>query len=605
MLFLIFGSIGGVIFVLWWMITVSKWFQAWEDEPIIRYSIDVPKPAGDGTALENPSIKVGRLPEFTVSSNPLQAPGSTAIQCYAPATGEFLGLVNPATPEGIDRAIEKAQSAQERWARTTFSQRRQVLRCLQNYIIENQDDICRICCLDSGKTMIDAELGEILVTVEKLRWTILHGEKALTASRRPTNLLMAYKKNVVRYEPLGVVAALVSWNYPFHNLVGPIISAIFAGNGIVVKVSENTAWSATYFSLIVKGALHVCGQNSNLVQVVSTWPATANYLTSHPSISHITFIGSRPVAKLVAASAAKSLTPVLAELGGKDAALVLDTAHKDIPRIVEILLRGTFQAAGQNCIGIERVIATPKVYDKLILELEPRIKAIRVGSGLDAPKDDQVDMGAMISDSSFDRLEKLIESAVKDGARLLVGGKRLNHPKYHSGHYFQPTLLVDVTQDMDIANEECFGPICVLMQAKTTQEACKIANSAPFGLGASVFGNRGTENEACITHLKTGMVAINDFAAYYAVQLPFGGVRGSGYGRFAGEEGLRGLCNIKAVCDDRWGWAGIKTAIPKQIRYPIPETEKGFRFTKAVVEIGYGSGIKGRFAGLRKILKNS
>ena len=144
MLFLSFGSIGGVIFVLWWMFTVSKWFQAWEDEPIIGSSIDVPKPAGDGTALENPSIKVGSLPDLQSVLTQLPAPGSTAIQCYAPATGEFLGFVNPTTLEGIDRAIEKAQSAQEKWERTTFTQRQQVLRHIQNFIIENQEDICRI-----------------------------------------------------------------------------------------------------------------------------------------------------------------------------------------------------------------------------------------------------------------------------------------------------------------------------------------------------------------------------------------------------------------------------------------------------------------------------
>ena len=159
----------------------------------------------------------------------------------------------------------------------------------KDYIIENQEDICRISCLDSGKTMIDASLGEILVTVEKLRWTILHGEKALRSSSRPTNLLMAYKTNRVEYEPLGVVAALVSWNYPFHNLIGPMISAIFAGNGIVVKASENTAWSASFFTLIVKGALQVCGHDPQLVQTVTCWPQTANHLTSHPSISHVTF----------------------------------------------------------------------------------------------------------------------------------------------------------------------------------------------------------------------------------------------------------------------------------------------------------------------------
>ncbi|KAH7409485.1 putative aldehyde dehydrogenase-like protein C21C3 [Cadophora sp. MPI-SDFR-AT-0126] len=577
-------------FVAIWMYYGIKFFTWLTSEEIIKYQIEVPNPPGDGRVMEKPSIK---------------APGSTAIQCYAPATGEFLGLVNPTTPEGIDRAIEKAQTAQEKWKNTTFAQRRQVLRCLLQHILDNQEEICRVACLDSGKTMIDATLGEILVTVEKLRWTLRHGEKALKPSSRPTNLLMMYKKNTVVYEPLGVVAALVSWNYPFHNLLGPMISAIFAGNGIVVKASENTAWSSNYFSLIVKGALAVCGHNTNLVQVVTTWPQTANYLTSHPSISHVTFIGSRPVAKLVAASAAKSLTPVVAELGGKDAAIVLDSAARDLPRIVEILLRGTFQAAGQNCIGIERIIATAQVYDQLVMMLEPRIKALRVGSALDAPKDSQVDVGAMISDVSFDRLEKLISSAVKDGAQLLVGGKRLEHPVHHSGHYFQPTLLVGVTPEMAIANEECFGPICVVMKAKDAEDSCRIANAPDFGLGASVFGKPGFTVDAIVKHLKTGMVAVNDFAVYYAVQLPFGGQRGSGYGRFAGEEGLRGLCNLKAVCEDRFFWAGIKTAIPEQVRYPIRDTKRGYEFTRAVVEVGYGVGPWQKVKGLLRMRRNS
>lgn len=587
--YLILFAVGGLTFVFGWMYYMINLFEWLTPEKVIKYTLDVPTRPAERKILEKPSIK---------------ASGTTAIQCYAPATGEFLGFANPHTPEGIDRAIEKSQAAQVKWAKTTFAQRRQVLRCIQAFVMDNQEAICQVACIDSGKTMIDATLGEILVTVEKLTWTIKHGEKALQPSKRPTNLLMMYKKNTVLYEPLGVVAALVSWNYPFHNLIGPMISAIFSGNGIIVKASENTAWSASYFSLIVKGALHVCGHDPNLVQTVVTWPQTANYLTSHPGISHVTFIGSRPVAKLVAASAAKSLTPVVAELGGKDAAIILDSAVDDLPRIIEILLRGTFQAAGQNCIGIERIIATPKIYDKLILALEPRIKAIRVGSILDAKDGEQIDMGAMISDACFDRLEKLVQSAVKDGARLLAGGKRYNHPVHHHGHYFQPTFLVDVTADMEIANEECFGPICVLMRAKTISESVQIANAPDFGLGASVFSANDNPLKYVVSNLKTGMVAINDFAAYYAVQLPFGGVRGSGYGRFAGEEGLRGLCNLKAVCQDRWGWAGVSTAIPAQIRYPIPDTKRGYEFTRAVVEIGYGIGIAGGVKGLRRMWNN-
>ena len=195
-----------------------------------------------------------------------QVAGSTAVQCYAPATGQFLGLINPSTPEAIDRAIKQAQEAQAQWATTTFRQRRAVLRSMLQYVLDNQKEICRIACLDSGKTLVDAQLGEILVTTERLKWTLDHGEKALLPSRRPTNLLMTYKRNTVRYEPLGVVAALVSWNYPFHNLIGPVISALFAGNGIVVKVSEQTAWSSAYFANIARGALVAHGHSPALVR---------------------------------------------------------------------------------------------------------------------------------------------------------------------------------------------------------------------------------------------------------------------------------------------------------------------------------------------------
>jgi acyl-CoA reductase-like NAD-dependent aldehyde dehydrogenase len=510
--------------------------------------------------------------------------------------------VNPATPNAIDRAIEQARAAQATWATTSFRERRAVLRTLLQHVLDNQEQICRVACLDSGKTMVDAQLGEILVTAEKLEWTIKHGEKALRPSRRPTNLLMAYKRNTVHYEPLGVVAALVSWNYPFHNLTGPVISALFSGNAIVVKVSEQTAWSSPYFTNIIRGALVAHGHSPALVQTVVCWPQAAGHLTSHPGISHITFIGSRPVCHKVAASAAKALTPVVAELGGKDASIVLDSVSKrDLPRIAEILLRGSFQAAGQNCIGIERIITTPALYPKLIALLEPRVRALRLGPGPAA------DVGAMISDSSFARLEGLIADAVAQGARLLAGGKRFVHPDHPTGHYFAPTLLVDVTPDMAIANEECFAPIMVLMCAPSGEadDVLAVANAPHFGLGSSVFGSESDPRLAKIVRgIKAGMVAVNDFGATAAVQLPFGGVAGSGYGRFYGEEGLRGLCNIKAVCEDRAAWLGVRTAIPKPMQYPVPDQERSWRFARGVVEVGYGMGIWRKAGGVRGILEN-
>ncbi|KAI1125791.1 Aldehyde/histidinol dehydrogenase [Nemania abortiva] len=553
-------------------------------ETPLRYSVPPPKLPEETKILENPSIK---------------AAGTTAIQCYAPATGQFLGFVNPSTPAGLDRAIAQAAAAQEKWAQTSFAERRRVLRSMLRHVLDNQEQICRVSSLDSGKTMVDAQLGEIMMTAEKLQWTIKHGEKALRPDRRPTNLLLSYKRGTVYYEPLGVVAALVSWNYPFHNLMGPIISSIFAGNGVVVKVSEQTCWSAAYYTSIARGALVAHGHDPALVQSVVCWPQTAAHLTSHPGIAHVTFIGSRPVCHAVAASAARSLTPVVAELGGKDAAMVLDSAARDLPRIAEILLRGTFQASGQNCIGIERIIATPKVYDRLVALLTPRVRALRLG--LDK------DVGAMVSDASFTRLEGLVADAVASGAKLLAGGKRYVHPDHPSGFYFTPTLLADVTPDMAIANEECFGPIMIVLRApdSSASSVLSLANAPAFGLGASVYGSDSDPTlRAIVRGIRAGGVAVNDFAVFYAIQLPFGGVGGSGYGRFAGEEGLRGLCNVKSVCEDRFGFLGVRTAIPAPARYPVADQEKGWRFTRGVVGIGYGITLVEKVWAVLDVLRN-
>ncbi|KAG9552374.1 Aldedh-domain-containing protein, partial [Aureobasidium melanogenum] len=561
-----------------------------ESEAAVDFEVPLPKqcePGWQGEVLHEPSLKIS---------------GSSAVQCYCPATGQLLGVINPSTPDGIDRAIARAQDAQRTWALTTFSQRRKVLRTLLKYVLTHQDDIATAACLDSGKTRVDALFGEILVTAEKLKWTIDHGEKALQPSSRPTNLLMMYKSNSVVYEPLGVVAACVSWNYPFHNLLGPIISALFTGNAIIVKGSEQTAWCSVFFADIVKGALVACGHSPELVHALTCWPTTAEHLTSHPGISHLTFIGSKPVAHHVCTSAAKALTPVVVELGGKDAAIILDAPNgkpmgkSELQRIESIIMRGVFQSAGQNCIGIERVVAMPLAYDYLLSVLPPRIRSLRLGNALTST---EVDVGAQVSPANFGKLESLIAEAVSQGAILLAGGKRHSHPEYPQGHYFTPTLLAEVTPEMRIAQEECFAPICLLMRAETVDHAITITNSTIYGLGCSVFGPASSPLHHVASSVKSGMVAINDFAAYYAVQLPFGGVGGSGYGRFAGEEGLRGLCNAKSVCVDRWP-SLIKTAIPAGLDYPMRPT--AWEMGKGVVELGYGETLMRKIRGLKRML---
>lgn len=416
------------------------------------------------------------------------------------------------------------------------------MNTISHFINNNQDDIARVACRDSGKTMLDASLGEILVSLEKIKWIVKHGEKALKPETRagPSNPLFGYKSAQVVYEPLGVVAALVSWNYPLHNLLGPIVSSIFAGNAIVVKCSESVVWSSNYFIKIVKQALKVNGFDSDLVNIVACWPEDADYLTSHPSLSHITFIGSRPVAEKVVIAAARPMTPVVVELGGKDPFIVLDdmmSNESTMSNVASFILRGTFQSSGQNCIGVERVIALPKAYDYLEAELTRRIPQIRLGSSID--QQENIDMGATITDLRFPALEELIKLAQQQGAKLVCGGSQYHNPRYPQGHYFSPTLLTGVTKDMDIAQQEVFGPVLLLFKAESVDDAIDIANSTEYGLGSSVFGNDKNDLEKVVRSLRTGNVSVNDFAFYYLCQLPFGGAKGSGYSKFGGEEGLK------------------------------------------------------------------
>ncbi|KAL6949826.1 Meiotic Sister-Chromatid recombination aldehyde dehydrogenase [Hanseniaspora vineae] len=525
------------------------------------------------------------------------------IYSYCPATGAYLGKFPSMTTEDLDKTILKSKKAQLKWKNTTFEQRKQVLVTLYEYILENQESIAKVCSLDSGKTLVDGSMGEILVSLEKINWILKHGEDILTKVDKrpgPTHFFLKFYKGAkVVYEPLGLVGAIVSWNYPFHNLLGPIVASIFTGNSVIVKCSEQVIYSSEYFTGIIKKVLEVCGHDPELVNLFYCFPPnleseslltsntkkhTADYFSANPNFKHLTFIGSKPVAQHVLKQAAEPITPCVVELGGKDCFIVLDSV-KDLQSLSSIIMRGTFQSAGQNCIGIERIVVAESKYDELVDILNKRVGGLRLGSDIDDLVEN-VDMGAMISDNRFQQLEDMVQDAVSKGARLLHGGSRYQHPKYTMGHYFQPTLLVDVTPDMDIAQNEVFGPIMTIMKAKDNLDSIvEIANSAEFGLGGSVFGANYDDCVYVAERLTTGNVAINDFATFYVCQLPFGGCNGSGYAKFGGEEGLLGLCNAKSICYDTLPF--VSTQIPPQIDYPIKDNKKAWEFVKALNTASY------------------
>ena len=249
---------------------------------------------------------------------------SSSIQCFDPATLQFIGTVPAMTKDEVYAACQKAKAAQKSWSQTTYKQRRLVLRTIQKYILSHQEDICRVCARDSGKPRVDALLGEVMTTCEKIRCINVNGESWLQTSYRPVGPMMAHKTAYVEYVPYGVLGVIAPWNYPFHNMLNHVISGLFSGNAVVSKVSEHTAWSSTYFTNIVKMALEVHGHDTDVVQTLTGFGECGAALVDCDDVDKIIFTGSPKVGRLVMEGCAKNVKPCILELGGKDPMVFCD-----------------------------------------------------------------------------------------------------------------------------------------------------------------------------------------------------------------------------------------------------------------------------------------
>ncbi|KAL5534092.1 hypothetical protein ACEPAG_553 [Sanghuangporus baumii] len=571
--------------------------------PFVWPAPDAAKPDWSSISLSKPSLEAHlQNPDLLP---PVHVPNRRYITCYDPSTSLYLGTFLADDAVTIGEKIGMAGRAQLSWKQTSFADRNRVIRSLLKWLVDNMEDCARVACRDTGKTMIDAALGELLTSCSKLEWLAKYGESYLRPEKRSSSLMLSYKRSELHYEPLGVVAAVVSWNYPLHNAWSPIIAAIFAGNGIVVKCSEHVVWSTSWFIGAVRECLTVCGFDPDLVQgqLVCCWPEEAEALTASPHIRHITFIGSEEVGRKVAMAATMHLTPVTMELGGKDPAIILPGTN--LNKWISILMRGVFQNAGQNCIGIERIIVHSSQYVELLQEILDRATKLRLGSALHATDGyiAPVDCGSMISKDRFTELERIINEAAKEGASLHVGGTEFRHAYLESGSYFSPTVIGDVHQGMEIANKELFAPVALLMTYDTIEDAIEIANSTRYGLGASVFGPDQEECMRVAKRLECGMVSINDFGVFYLNQdLPFGGAKSSGYGRFGGPEGLRSLTNAKAIVVDRWPFL-VQTGIPAPLDYPIRSLISSWEFVSGLIQLLHGDTLHSRFYGLVQLVR--
>lgn len=517
---------------------------------------------------------------------PSPAGHATQIPCADPATRQPLGEVRIDTPADVDAAVVRAKLAQEAWRRTSLAERREVLRKLLEYTVDNKDAICLAVQRDSGKTRENALLGEIWPTCEKFRWMIKNGEKLLGPERVSSGLLM-HKSARLEYHPLGVVAAIIPWNYPFQNIVNPLIPALMAGNAIVLKPSEWVAWSSAIFIDAIRGVIEAAGYDPNIVQAVQGYGPTGAAL-ARSAVNMILFIGSVDNGRRVIEASAERVIPVVMELGGKDAFIVCDDA--DLEQAVHASLAGCYINCGQNCVASERILVYDAIHDAFEKRAAALVRELRQGNG----REDLVDLGAIVTPLQLDVIEKAVDRAVAQGARIVTGGKRT---LTEHGDYFEPTILADVTADMEIAQQEVFGPVMLLMRVRDDAHAVEVANGVSYGLSSSVFSKNRARARAISAELEAGMSAINDFGGitYMAQGLTFGGVKASGYGRMNGREGLHSMCNVKAVVDDRFPINPVNRV--------FPVAAKDYGVFSAVIELIYGRGLGQRWRGFLKLFR--
>ncbi|MBK6576022.1 MAG: aldehyde dehydrogenase family protein [Sandaracinaceae bacterium] len=530
------------------------------------------------------------MPTMQPSTSPHPTPANdvnpAVIECQSPITGERFAELPVDDARAVQAAIARARVAQEAYGQSSFADRRKVLRAILDAVVSNADAICDAVVRDSGKTRENAMLGEVMPICEKLRWTIKRGEAVLRPQRVSSGMLV-HKRAQIEYLPAGVAGAILPWNYPFQNLLNPIITALMAGDAIVIKPSEWVSWSSARFHTLVREAIQKAGQSPELVQVVHGYAETAQALIAG-GVDVLLFIGSVPNGRRVLRAAAETLTPVVLELGGKDPLIVCDDA--DMERAVHAALGGTFINCGQNCVASERILVHASKMAWFEGRIASHVNAMRQG----ASENGLVDVGAMITPLQLAHVEGLVARAVAEGARIVTGGKR--QPGTH-GWYYEPTVLSDLRPDMEIMREEMFGPVMLLCAFNSDEEAIEIANNTAFGLSSSVFSRDGARAKRIADRVHAGMAAINDFGGmtYMAQELPFGGVKDSGFGRMNGAEGLRAFCTSKGVLVDRFSFG-----FPAKV---FPATEADYDTTRNAVRLLYGASLGERAKALRDLIK--
>ena len=455
-----------------------------------------------------------------------RAAGKT-IDVTNPANGEKIGIVPDFGRDEASAAIDAAAAAFPAWRAKTADERSKACRAIYEALMDNQSALGELLTLEQGKPLSEAK-GEIAYGAAFFKW---FAEEAVRVYGDVIPSPWADKRIVVTKEPVGVVASITPWNFPTAMIARKAAAALAAGCPIICKPASQTPYSALAFGVIADDI----GLPKGLLSVITGAPAPiADEFCDNPAVKKITFTGSTPIGKQLAANAMKQMKRISMELGGNAPLIIFDDA--DIDRAVEGAIASKFRNAGQTCVCANRILVQSGIYDAFAEKFAKRVAAMKVGDGMET----DVEQGPLIDEKAVVKVEEHIADARSHGAGVVTGGER------HAlgGTYFQPTVLRDVTSKMLIANDETFGPVAPLFKFETEADAIAMANDTEYGLASYLYTNDLGRAWRVMEALEYGMVAINEGTLSTPVA-PFGGVKESGTGREGSKYGLDDYLNIK------------------------------------------------------------
>ena len=453
-----------------------------------------------------------------------------AIATVNPATGETLKTFSSLTAAELEGRRARAAAASASYRLTSYDERAMWMRTAADLLDADTDQLAELMTTEMGKTLAAAK-AEVGKCAKGLRWYAEHGPALLEPQRYDAEAVKATEAYVV-HQPLGVVLAVMPWNFPLWQAMRFAAPALMAGNVGLLKHASNVPQTALYLEQVFVRA----GFPADVFQTLLIGSKEVEQVLRDDRVAAATLTGSAPAGQSVASIAGDALKPTVLELGGSDPFIVMPSAHLD--RAAEVAVTSRNQNNGQSCIAAKRFFVHRDVAEEFTRLFAAKIADLTVGD----PMDEDTQVGPLATESGLEDVEKYVQDAVGKGATVLAGGKRADRP----GWFFEPTLLSGITPEMDLYAEEVFGPVAALWTVDSLDEAIEIANSHPYGLGSNLWSEDDDERAQFVRDIESGMAFINGMTTSYP-ELPFGGVKQSGYGRELTELGMREFMNAKTV----------------------------------------------------------